>query len=71
LSEFFHFAKGNQGNGLGLWICKGIIDKDEGSIRVRSSDKQGSSGTVFSIFLPQDARDALEPPNPLLDKVSL
>ena len=71
LFESFNTTKGSQGTGLGLWISKGIIDKHLGSIHVRSSDKQGSSGTVFSIFLPQDARGAVEPPLPLLDKVSL
>ncbi len=71
LFETFNSTKGNQGTGLGLWISKGIIDKHRGAIHVHSSDKQGSSGTVFSIFLPQDARGALEPPLPLLDNVSL
>jgi len=71
LFETFNTTKETQGTGLGLWISKGIIDKHLGSIHVRSSDKQGSSGTVFSIFLPQDARGAVEPPLPLLDKVSL
>lgn len=52
LFEPFHSTKGRHGNGLGLWISKGIVDKHGGSLRFRSSTKQGSSGTVFSIFLP-------------------
>jgi signal transduction histidine kinase len=66
----FNSSKGIQGIGLGLWISKEIIDKHRGSIRVRSKDKPGSGGTVFSIFLPRDARGAIEAPLPLLDKAA-
>jgi len=43
------------GTGLGLWLSHGIVQKHEGSIRVRSRTTAGSSGTVFSIFLPDGA----------------
>ncbi len=56
LFEPFKSTKGNNGNGLGLWISKGIIDKHRGSIQVRSSTGPGKSGTVFSIFIPFDRR---------------
>ncbi len=56
LFEPFQSTKGNNGNGLGLWISKGIIDKHRGSIQVRSSTRPGKSGTVFSIFIPFDRR---------------
>lgn len=52
LFEPFKSTKGLNGSGLGLWISKGIIEKHHGSIRFRSSTKPGSSGTVFSIFIP-------------------
>ena len=53
LFEPFKSTKGLNGSGLGLWISKGIIEKHRGSIRFRSSTRIGSSGTVFSIFIPQ------------------
>ena len=54
LFEPFQSTKGLNGSGLGLWISKGIIEKHHGSIRFRSSTKPGSSGTVFSIFIPHE-----------------
>lgn len=48
----FTSTKGAGGSGLGLWISKGIVEKHGGSIQFRSSNKPGSSGTVFSIFIP-------------------
>lgn len=52
LFEAFQSTKGLNGSGLGLWISKGIIEKHSGSIQFRSATKPGSSGTVFSIFIP-------------------
>ena len=70
LFEPFHSTKGISGTGLGLWISKGIIEKHHGSIRFRSSTKPGSSGTVFSIFIPHqglenegDSGTRVDPPN--------
>ncbi len=50
--EPFFTTKKDIGTGLGLWVCKGIVERHGGSIRVRSRTDEGSSGTVFSIFLP-------------------
>jgi len=52
LFEAFQSTKGSNGSGLGLWISKGIVDKHSGSIQVRTSQRPGSSGTVFSMFIP-------------------
>jgi PAS domain S-box-containing protein len=49
-SPFFS-SKGERGTGLGLWISKGIMDKNGGHIRFRSCTTE-PSGTVFSIFIP-------------------
>lgn len=49
--EPFFTTKGSTGNGLGLWVCKQIIEKHEGSIRVRSRTRE-PQGTTFSIVLP-------------------
>src|SRR5579864_6775222 len=53
--EPFYSTKGDAGTGLGLWLSHGIVRKHEGSIRVRSRTTAGSSGTVFSVFLPDMA----------------
>jgi signal transduction histidine kinase len=52
LFEPFFTTKRDVGTGLGLWVCKNIVEKHHGSIRVKSSTTPGSSWTVFSVFLP-------------------
>ena len=61
--EPFFTTKGIAGTGLGLWISKEIISRHLGSLRVRSSQRPGHCGTVFTIFLPFDApiRPSLTP----------
>jgi len=53
--EAFYTTKGIGGTGLGLWVSKEIVDRHRGTLLVRSSQKEGHSGTVFSLFLPYDA----------------
>lgn len=48
-------TKGARGSGLGLWISCEIIDRHGGSLRVHSSQREGRSGTVFTLFLPFEA----------------
>ena len=50
--EPFFTTKGSTGNGLGLWVCKQIIEKHGGSIWVRSRICE-PHGTTFSIVLPE------------------
>ncbi|RRA48235.1 PAS domain S-box protein [Acidipila sp. EB88] len=56
--EAFYTTKGNNGNGLGLWISLGIVEKHGGRLQVRSTTRlanaPGPSGTVFSLFIPAD-----------------
>jgi len=52
LFEPFFTTKGERGTGLGLWVSHGIIQKQGGSIRVRSSATPGDSWSVFSVFVP-------------------
>lgn len=52
LFEPFFTTKKEVGTGLGLWICRNVVEKHHGSIRVKSSTAPGRSGTVFSVFLP-------------------
>lgn len=54
LDRLFHpfvTTKGDAGTGLGLWVSKGILDKHNSKIAVRS--KPGC-GTVFRLFLPEN-----------------
>ncbi len=50
--EPFFTTKGIAGTGLGLWVSKEVVDRHNGTLRLRSSRKEGQSGTVFTLFLP-------------------
>jgi PAS domain S-box-containing protein len=52
LFEPFFTTKPATGTGLGLWVSEEIIRNHEGSVRVRSSEQVGRSGTVFMRFFP-------------------
>jgi PAS domain S-box-containing protein len=51
----FFTTKGTVGTGLGLWVCKQLVEKNGGSIRVRSMTDGQRRGTTFSVLLPRDA----------------
>ena len=53
----FFTTKGSVGTGLGLWVCKQLIEKNGGSIRVRKSntDVLSAGDFPFSFVLPRDA----------------
>ena len=53
LFQPFVSTKGEQGTGLGLWVSREILDRHKANLRVRSRQKAGASGTVFSIWIPQ------------------
>jgi signal transduction histidine kinase len=53
--EPFYTTKGASGTGLGLWVSNEIVRRHDGTLRFRSSEKEGRSGTVFALFLPFDA----------------
>ncbi len=48
----FFTTKGSVGTGLGLWVCKQLVEKNSGSIKVRSNLHGDHRGTSFSILLP-------------------
>lgn len=52
----FFTTKGTVGTGLGLWVCKQLIEKNGGCIQVRSSTQGPRRGTTFSVVLPGEAR---------------
>lgn len=47
--EPFFTTKGIMGTGLGLWITKDLVEKQEGTLLMRSRE---GAGSVFSLFLP-------------------
>jgi signal transduction histidine kinase len=59
LFEPFQSTKALKGSGLGLWMCRGIAEKHGGSVRVRSSTREGMSGTAVSVFLPEGPQQAV------------
>jgi signal transduction histidine kinase len=50
--DAFFTTKGTAGNGLGLWVCQEIVERHHGSLRVRSSQRDGRNGTTFTLWLP-------------------
>lgn len=48
----FFTTKELKGSGLGLWVSKTLVMKHNGTIRFRSSTRDGASGTTFEVFLP-------------------
>lgn len=54
LFQPFYTTKGKKGTGVGLWVSRGIIEKHQGTIRLRS--KVGDRhGTCFTVFLPGES----------------
>jgi len=51
----FFTTKGSVGTGLGLWVCKQLVEKNGGSIQLRSNTDGERRGTTFSIVLPGEA----------------
>jgi len=48
----FFTTKGESGTGLGLWITSGIVENNNGILRLRTVTRAGRSGTCFSVFFP-------------------
>ncbi len=57
--EPFFTTKTSKGTGLGLWVTQGIVSKHAGRLRVRSTVRNGRSGTCVSVFLPTAVEGAL------------
>ena len=52
LFDAFFTTKAIRGTGLGLWISGQLVERNKGKLRVRSTQRNGRSGTVFTLFLP-------------------
>jgi len=55
--EAFFTTKEGTGTGLGLWVSHEIIEKHGGMVHVRTrvASEGKTSGTVFQLFIPDDA----------------
>ncbi|HEU5400857.1 MAG TPA: PAS domain S-box protein [Terriglobales bacterium] len=51
--EPFFTTKNSRGSGLGLWVTRGIVEKHNGSLRLRTSQSARHHGTIFSVILPR------------------
>ncbi|MGZ6148182.1 MAG: PAS domain S-box protein, partial [Vulcanimicrobiaceae bacterium] len=60
LFEPFLTTKKDVGTGLGLWVCMNIVNKHQGTIRVKSCTEPGRSWTAFSVFLPSLQAESVE-----------
>lgn len=58
LFEPFFTTKAEKGNGLGLWVVRGIVAKHDGSIRIRSSTRECHRGTAISILWPVPSKSS-------------
>lgn len=52
LFEPFFSTKGINGAGLELWIGKELVERNGGSIRIRSNTRPDSHGSIVSLILP-------------------
>jgi PAS domain S-box-containing protein len=50
--EPFFTTKDEKGTGLGLWVSRGIVQKHEGWMHMRTSTHPARHGTTFHLFLP-------------------
>jgi len=61
----FFTTRGSVGTGLGLWVCKQLVEKNSGSIRVRSTTDGQRRGTTFSVMLPRGSEMSIAAPIPI------
>jgi len=50
--EPFFTTKGERGTGLGLWVTRGIVEEQGGTLRLRSRTHGKSHGTTIRVRLP-------------------
>jgi two-component system CheB/CheR fusion protein len=50
--EPFFTTKTETGTGLGMWVVAQLVERHHGEVRVWSTQREGRSGTAFSVFIP-------------------
>jgi PAS domain S-box-containing protein len=50
--EPFFTTKPEAGTGLGMWVVAQLVERQKGHLAVWSTQRQGHTGTTFSLFLP-------------------
>jgi PAS domain S-box-containing protein len=60
----FFTTKGEDGTGVGLWITRQLVEKQSGTIRLRSRNQSGredeKTGTVFMVWFPLQSKTMTE-----------
>lgn len=54
--EPFFTTKEKIGTGLGLWVCRDLVEKNGGEMSFRSSTTAAQCGTTFVIFFPDESK---------------
>ncbi len=54
LFQPFFTTKTAGGNGLGLWVSRGLVEKHGGTIEAKDLNEPGRTGAVFTVVLPTE-----------------
>ena len=61
--EPFFTTKAETGTGLGMWVVAQLVERHNGHVRGWSTQRDGASGTAFSVFLPMGNSSADREPS--------
>ncbi len=69
--EPFFTTKADTGTGLGMWVVAQLVDRHHGSVSTWSTQRNGRTGTTFSVFLPFDPKHLATDHDPGDDSAAL